>query len=742
MQLRHFSAVITLLALVFSAAAQTSPATSPATSTTVDVPRLIRFSGTASDEAGKPMTGPVGITFALYREQQGGAPLWIETQNVQADSTGHYIALLGSARPDGVPLSLFSSAEVHWIGTQISGHAEQPRVLLLSVPYALKAADAETLGGFPASAFIQANPARSETKSAPAASSKSANAPPPATITGAGTTDYIPLWTSSSALGNSLLFQTGGNVGVGTTAPGAKLDSSGASIAVRGTTSGATGVGVVGKATSTTGVNYGVKGSSASPAGGSAGVSGNETAATGAVYGVYGTTSSTTTNAMGVSGFEGAKTGQVYGVNGNTSSAGNGAAGVNGYATAKTGQIYGVSGSTNSATQGASGVSGYEGATTGVVYGVSGGTASATTSAAGVSGYASSTTGQVYGVYGSTNSTTNYAAGLDGYEGAVTGYVFGVFGAAASSTNYSAGVSGSENSTTGVVYGTVGFSGSATGGAAGVNGYESATTGQVYGVYGSTPSTTASAAGVSGFEASTTGQVYGVSGSTNSPTGSGVAGYDGASSGGTGGSFTAGGTSGAAIGVFGQTSSPAGAGGAFTNLSGGTSAVIVGNGAAYAQVFSVDASGNLTIKGKLTKGSGSFKIDDPLDPAHKYLSHSFVESPDMMNVYNGNITTDTHGVATVVLPQYFEALNRDFRYQLTVIGQFAQAIVKQEIANNRFTIKTSKPSVKVSWQVTGIRHDAYANAYRIPTEEEKPPQEQGHYLHPELFEAPAQQAKK
>lgn len=150
--------------------------------------------------------------------------------------------------------------------------------------------------------------------------------------------------------------------------------------------------------------------------------------------------------------------------------------------------------------------------------------------------------------------------------------------------------------------------------------------------------------------------------------------------------------------------------------------------------------GNVRISGSLSKGSGSFQIDHPLDPANKYLYHSFVESPDMMNVYNGNITTNGRGVATVILPDYFEALNRDFRYQLTVIGQFAQAIVFQEVRHNRFTIKTSKPGVKVSWQVTGIRHDAYADAHRIPVEEEKPLREQGRYLHPDLFGAGPEQA--
>ena len=159
-----------------------------------------------------------------------------------------------------------------------------------------------------------------------------------------------------------------------------------------------------------------------------------------------------------------------------------------------------------------------------------------------------------------------------------------------------------------------------------------------------------------------------------------------------------------------------------------------------ANLMTIDTSGNVNIHGNLSKGGGSFKIDDPLDPANKYLYHSFVESPDMMNVYNGNITTNKAGLATVVLPNYFEALNRDFRYQLTVIGQFAQAIVAKEVSKGRFTIKTNRPGVKVSWQVTGIRQDAYANAHRIPTEVEKPPQEQGHYLHPELFGAGPEQA--
>ena len=144
-------------------------------------------------------------------------------------------------------------------------------------------------------------------------------------------------------------------------------------------------------------------------------------------------------------------------------------------------------------------------------------------------------------------------------------------------------------------------------------------------------------------------------------------------------------------------------------------------------------SGDVQVLGVLTKLGGSFKIDHPLDPENKYLSHSFVESPDMMNVYNGNITTDQSGLAVVELPDYFESLNRDFRYQLTAIGQFAQVIVAEKVKGNRFTIQTNVPGVEVSWQVTGIRQDAWANKNRIQVEEPKSEKERGHYLHPESF---------
>jgi hypothetical protein len=188
----------------------------------------------------------------------------------------------------------------------------------------------------------------------------------------------------------------------------------------------------------------------------------------------------------------------------------------------------------------------------------------------------------------------------------------------------------------------------------------------------------------------------------------------------TGGAFTAGvlGTSANSFGVWGSSTNSQGVYGSSTN----------GN-AGYFQ-------GNVTITGTCTGCAGPMKMDDPSDPANKYLYHTAVESPDMLNVYSGNITTDGAGEATVALPDYFEALNTDFRYQLTPLGQFAQAIVSQEIANNVFTIKTDKPNVKVSWQVTGVRNDPYAQQHPITPQVDKPASEQGTYLHPAEYGQP------
>jgi trimeric autotransporter adhesin len=156
MKLRVACVVVGFLSLVLSLA-QLAAAQTP-TQTASALPHLVRFSGTVKDLNGSPPTGVVGITFALYSAQTGGTPLWLETQNVSADSNGRYTVLLGSTKPDGLPEDLFTSEQAHWVGVQVSGQAEQPRVLLASTPYALKAGDAETIGGLPPSAFVLAMP--------------------------------------------------------------------------------------------------------------------------------------------------------------------------------------------------------------------------------------------------------------------------------------------------------------------------------------------------------------------------------------------------------------------------------------------------------------------------------------------------------------------------------------------------------------------------------------------------------
>lgn len=149
-------------------------------------------------------------------------------------------------------------------------------------------------------------------------------------------------------------------------------------------------------------------------------------------------------------------------------------------------------------------------------------------------------------------------------------------------------------------------------------------------------------------------------------------------------------------------------------------------------------TGNVHVAGNLSKSAGSFKIDHPLDPANKYLYHSFVESPDMMNIYNGNATFDARGMVTISMPQWFEALNTDFRYQLSALDAPSPGMfIAQRMNRGAFTIAGGTPGAGVSWQVTGIRNDPYAQQHRIPVEVDKRPDERGLYIHPHLYGLPS-----
>jgi hypothetical protein len=150
--------------------------------------------------------------------------------------------------------------------------------------------------------------------------------------------------------------------------------------------------------------------------------------------------------------------------------------------------------------------------------------------------------------------------------------------------------------------------------------------------------------------------------------------------------------------------------------------------------LTVDEQGNLSFPGSSKKSSGETCVDHPLDPSGKYLVHSDVESPDRLNVYSGVAILSETGEAWVSLPDYFEAYNSDFRYQLTPIGAPAPNLyVADEIQGNRFRVAGGKPGLKVSWQLTGVRQDLYAKAHPLLAEQEKKQEEKGKYLHPELY---------
>ena len=219
-----------------SAAAQQNTTEPQQTATAQPVvPHLVRIAATAKDVNGSLLTGVVGVTFAMYAEQNGGAPLWLEMQNVQADNNGHYTVLLGATKPAGLPVDLFTSGEARWLGTQLEGQPEQPRMVLVAVPYALKAGDAETIGGLPASAFVLANgvqgdrPSQQTMSAAAAPSSAAKSTAPPANpaVTGKGIVDYIPMWDTTGDIVDSVMFQKSSEIGVGTTLPAALLDVNG-----------------------------------------------------------------------------------------------------------------------------------------------------------------------------------------------------------------------------------------------------------------------------------------------------------------------------------------------------------------------------------------------------------------------------------------------------------------------------------------------------------------------------------
>jgi hypothetical protein len=229
MRTSSLCAVVLCFSFSFGFAQTSSMALPSENQVKVSVPRLIKLTGIINETDGQPRTGTVGLTLAIYKDQQGGAALWQESQNVTLDASGHYTLLLGANSTEGLPLELFASAEARWLGIQVQGETEQPRTLMVAVPYALKAADAETLGGKPASSFITSEQLGTSISSAAQPrvqnSVVSGGTPLSSNVTGSGSQNVIPKFDSSGTnLVNSLLFDDGTHVGVGTQSPSFGFD--------------------------------------------------------------------------------------------------------------------------------------------------------------------------------------------------------------------------------------------------------------------------------------------------------------------------------------------------------------------------------------------------------------------------------------------------------------------------------------------------------------------------------------
>lgn len=963
---------------------------------------MILFNGTMKSPGGQPISGVAGATFSLYESEEGGAPLWMETQNVQGDETGHYAVRLGATKSEGLTLDLFTSGVARWLGVSINGGPEQPRVLLLSVPYALKAADAQTVGGLPPSAFVLATPEAAN--GAPLRSTSSPAAPAPA-VGGGGSMNFIPVWTDGLGdLGNSVVYQLGtgatAKVGINTTTPISTLDVKGG-VTIRGllglppTGIATVAAGKVSEPLNLTGsafnsgtaaavsqtfrwqtepaandtptpsgtlnLLFGADGGIPAETGLSIASNGQIAFASGQTFPgagggtITGVLAGTDLTGGGSSGtitlnVDTTKVAQLNGVNsfngnqsiggnlsttGNISATGDVSSGTATFVGNNATQIERVTqtgtgtallvqqndtGSTPEialfasaggksavaveaqATNGVSGASGI--AVSGAAFGSAGvgvfGSANNVSGGAGVVARANSTTGGV-GVNAIATSATGIAAVLDNIGGGEIlsarhngSEVFSVDGAGNMQATgnittqggqaiiRSAAVPGVFTNTAGgtilvgqnnttqkfsfdgngnlVTAGSVSaasFSGSGSGltdvarlnvnntflGNQNITGnlvvgsptssavlqlsgkdatgtgvqnqtINTSTSGTSFAVFAATSSagvtTEMVADGLgkgplatpSGYFGTFTNQPIGfITGNTprmiiqsggnvgigtlspgalleaDAPANSGevaisarggststllnganaivtTGGLNSSSSGQGGFGISA--TGGLAIGpqgtggngVVGMGGQASGAnlganGGDGGDFIGGTSSNSAGGngitafaGSGAGRGYGADIIGDLNVSGAIFAGTKDFKIDHPLDPANQYLFHGSVESSELLNIYTGNITTDSGGEALVVLPRWFQELNADFRYQLTVVGQFAQAIVAKEISNNQFTIKTDKPSVKVSWQVTCVRQDAYAKAHPLEVEKPKPESERGYYLYPELYGAP------
>jgi hypothetical protein len=866
-------AAIGSLALAAVAQQTSSLASStPLSTNSAVVPQLVKYSGVLTDVNGNPLTGVVGVTFALYQDSEGGTPLWTEIQNIQPAKGGHYSAILGSTSGTGLPQDVFVSGEARWLGVRVEGEAEAPRVLLVAVPYALKAGDAETIGGLPASAFMLANGASGSAgaaKSAPAAASSvaSKNSAPPANpaVTGKGKLDYVPMWDATSDIVDSVIFQKSSEIGIGTTVPAATLDVNGKTdvrdtltlfpkstdntLAVSGTTFNVSSLGKVtfvsGQTFPGAGTITGITTATGSglSGGGTSGTLSLKVAAAGITNAMLAdskiTLNATTAGGLTVPG--GMTLGSAYTIGlkpcssnqvlqyngtawacasvgtGTVTSVGSGA-GLTGGPISGSGSLSiapgGVSNSmlTNPALTISPGAALTGGGTVAL-----GGSTTLSLDATKVPLLAAANTFSnnqtVKGTLTASSSVNTIVANSTATNGAAiegNGTFNGVLGLAAGTTGTTYGVAGESESTTGI----------------GVGGFAFATTGTAYGVYGVSASPaglgvygTSPYVGVEGFSPASSNNSFAVFGSNASPTGLGVFGlspfvgtygvsvadsFEGLGFGNAGVWGDTGSTSAGYAGVLGSADNNYG--GLFLNESTAAATIyaenddpFLGGEAFHAYLVGVDTyaiigdpgcnvgfialelgqnsmngcqnytlaggtngdtyinaspgsavhmrinsveqlvatSGNVSVSGNFSAtGTKNFRIDHPLDPANKYLFHASIESSEVLNLYSGNVVLNASGEAVVQLPDWFEVINKDFRYQLTPIGAPGRDLyVGEEVSGGHFKIAGGKPGSKVSWLVSGVRSDAWEKAHPMEVEADKGA-DRGHYLTPELYGAP------
>ncbi len=735
------------------------------------VPRLVKFSGTLRDADGRPRTGVVGVLFSIYRESEGGASLWQETQNVTLETQGRYTVLLGAMQAGGLPANVFANDEPRWIGVQplVPGEPERPRLQLVSVPYALKAADADTLGGLPASAFLKAGDGTGGIPAAVAIASTSEgttgirslllnSGERPVTTPGA-TSNAIPKSATSTSIVDSQISDSNGVVGIQNLENvryadrfsgadcGAKINAADAAL---GASHGEIWVNQLCGSNWSTTVRLGSGHTLRFIQGGQ-----YVGAAIPQMIAAIGSPMGHKANIHVV----GSGIGQTYLL---APRGGRQVGSLLQFAYCDDCSVENLTADGNNNTT--------------VVLVDEMNTRFrarnlrllADTAFNPNHDYCIHIRGSQFGTYDGLDLTGGSQDAID--------IGLGPFGAPtqAAQWNHFSNIVAHDSPWNGIDLGgwpsLIVQNNTFTNITVIRNGTFTGSSDDRYGL---------------NLNYASYNQFQGVKAWNNQRSGIRI-------SAGTGNVFTgidsqqnglAGPNAGDAIRLENATSKDPNYGNIFVgnvrswgsnfaiqtkgkhtsynvfNLEIGSSPIrmantndilhIVRTVAGMESVSGLDFSlasfascpaapgianvanvgiclsgpvrvnGELQVAGAISAGAKNFKIDHPLDPANRYLVHASIESSEMMNVYAGNVTLDEKGEAMVQLPPWFEALNRDFRYQLSCVGSFAPVYVAQEITNHSFRIAGGLPGLKVSWQVSGVRHDPYATAHPLVVEQNK-----------------------